>query len=38
MRVYYGLILMPDQIRGKVLKKLGIPSKMGGQIDWSKIG
>lgn len=27
-----------DQIMGIVLKKLDIPSKLGGKIDWSKIG
>lgn len=34
---YYGHMLYPDQIRGKALKKLGVPSKVGGRVDWSKI-
>lgn len=37
MRALY-CFLPEDQVRGKALKKLGVPSKFGGQIDWAKIG
>lgn len=37
MKAYYTF-LPEDQVRGKTIKKLGIPGLFGGKIDWSKIG
>ncbi|XP_034250935.1 nascent polypeptide-associated complex subunit alpha, muscle-specific form-like [Thrips palmi] len=37
-RFLYGHMLQPDQIRGKTLQRLRIPTKPSGQIDWAAVG